>query len=151
MALPGHRPGAAPREVACAGPLPGSGTRKLGCWALPFTAVGVQRAAALEFPSGPGPPGGTHCCRDVSLIASSRVAPSARAGPLGLTLDAAVTELRPTSHVSSESDVTASCLQHTALTAALCPCRRTRSLHGPCPVTTFGPKACMLQNPQTIM
>ncbi|XP_016072342.1 PREDICTED: NAD kinase isoform X1 [Miniopterus natalensis] len=29
--------------------------------------------------------------------------------------------------------------------------RRTRSLHGPCPVTTFGPKACMLQNPQTIM
>ncbi|KAL7978637.1 hypothetical protein Chor_010680 [Crotalus horridus] len=29
--------------------------------------------------------------------------------------------------------------------------RRTRSLHGPCPVTTFGPKACMLQNPQAIM
>ncbi|XP_038233068.1 NAD kinase isoform X1 [Dermochelys coriacea] len=29
--------------------------------------------------------------------------------------------------------------------------RRTRSLHGPCPVTTFGPKACMLQNPKTIM
>ncbi|KAG8505525.1 NAD kinase, partial [Galemys pyrenaicus] len=29
--------------------------------------------------------------------------------------------------------------------------RRTRSLHGPCPVTTFGPKACVLQNPQTIM
>ncbi|XP_025067369.1 NAD kinase isoform X2 [Alligator sinensis] len=28
---------------------------------------------------------------------------------------------------------------------------RTRSLHGPCPVTTFGPKACMLQNPKTIM
>ncbi|XP_033084595.1 NAD kinase isoform X3 [Trachypithecus francoisi] len=28
---------------------------------------------------------------------------------------------------------------------------RTRSLHGPCPVTTFGPKACVLQNPQTIM
>lgn len=24
-------------------------------------------------------------------------------------------------------------------------------LHGPCPVTTFGPKACVLQNPQTIM
>lgn len=31
------------------------------------------------------------------------------------------------------------------------PCRRTRSLHGPCPVTTFGPKACVLQNPQTVM
>ncbi|XP_063561199.1 NAD kinase isoform X2 [Gorilla gorilla gorilla] len=29
--------------------------------------------------------------------------------------------------------------------------RRTRSLHGPCPVTTFGPKACVLQNPQTII
>ncbi|XP_053775946.1 NAD kinase isoform X1 [Desmodus rotundus] len=29
--------------------------------------------------------------------------------------------------------------------------RRTRSLHGPCPVTTFGPKACVLQNPQTVM
>ncbi|XP_055984419.1 NAD kinase isoform X1 [Sorex fumeus] len=29
--------------------------------------------------------------------------------------------------------------------------RRTRSLHGPCPVTTFGPKACVLQNPQAIM
>ncbi|KAM4871617.1 NAD kinase isoform 1-T4 [Thomomys bottae] len=29
--------------------------------------------------------------------------------------------------------------------------RRTRSLHGPSPVTTFGPKACVLQNPQTIM
>ncbi|XP_006885998.1 PREDICTED: NAD kinase [Elephantulus edwardii] len=29
--------------------------------------------------------------------------------------------------------------------------RRTRSLHGPCPVTTFGPKACVLSNPQTIM
>ncbi|MEE6483876.1 hypothetical protein FKM82_013681 [Ascaphus truei] len=29
--------------------------------------------------------------------------------------------------------------------------RRTRSMHGPCPVTTFGPKACMLQNPKTIM
>uniref|UniRef100_A0A8D0F047 NAD(+) kinase n=1 Tax=Strix occidentalis caurina TaxID=311401 RepID=A0A8D0F047_STROC len=29
--------------------------------------------------------------------------------------------------------------------------RRTRSLHGPCPVTTFGPKACMLQNPKTII
>lgn len=34
---------------------------------------------------------------------------------------------------------------------ALSPHRRTRSLHGPCPVTTFGPKACVLQNPQTIM
>lgn len=32
-----------------------------------------------------------------------------------------------------------------------CASRRTRSLHGPCPVTTFGPKACMLQNPKTIM
>ncbi|KAB0399481.1 hypothetical protein E2I00_015793, partial [Balaenoptera physalus] len=31
------------------------------------------------------------------------------------------------------------------------PRERTRSLHGPCPVTTFGPKACVLQNPQTIM
>ncbi|KAM4015157.1 NAD kinase isoform 2-T4 [Anomaloglossus baeobatrachus] len=29
--------------------------------------------------------------------------------------------------------------------------RRTRSMHGPCPVTTFGPKACMLQNPKAIM
>ncbi|XP_069466263.1 NAD kinase isoform X2 [Ambystoma mexicanum] len=29
--------------------------------------------------------------------------------------------------------------------------RRTRSMHGPCPVTTFGPKACVLQNPKTIM
>ncbi|XP_037002818.2 NAD kinase isoform X3 [Artibeus jamaicensis] len=29
--------------------------------------------------------------------------------------------------------------------------RRTRSLHGPCPVTTFGPKARVLQNPQTVM
>ncbi|XP_038602325.1 NAD kinase isoform X1 [Tachyglossus aculeatus] len=29
--------------------------------------------------------------------------------------------------------------------------RRTRSLHGPSPVTTFGPKACMLQNPKSIM
>ncbi|KAB1267711.1 NAD kinase [Camelus dromedarius] len=29
--------------------------------------------------------------------------------------------------------------------------RRTCSLHEPCPVTTFGPKACVLQNPQTIM
>lgn len=29
--------------------------------------------------------------------------------------------------------------------------RRTRSMHGPCPVTTFGPKACMLQNPKGIM
>ncbi|XP_048206041.1 NAD kinase [Perognathus longimembris pacificus] len=29
--------------------------------------------------------------------------------------------------------------------------RRTRSLHGPSPVTTFGPKACVLPNPQTIM
>lgn len=29
--------------------------------------------------------------------------------------------------------------------------RRTQSLHGPSPVTTFGPKACMLQNPQAVM
>ncbi|KAK6472320.1 NAD kinase isoform X1 [Huso huso] len=28
---------------------------------------------------------------------------------------------------------------------------RTRSLHGPSPVTKFGPKACMLQNPKAIM
>ncbi|XP_066546769.1 NAD kinase isoform X2 [Amia ocellicauda] len=29
--------------------------------------------------------------------------------------------------------------------------RRTRSLHGPSPVTKFGPKACMLQNPKAVM
>ncbi|KAM8830187.1 NAD kinase isoform 1-T1 [Synchiropus picturatus] len=29
--------------------------------------------------------------------------------------------------------------------------RRTKSLHGPSPVTTFGPKACMLKNPQAVM
>ncbi|MBN3282746.1 NADK kinase, partial [Polyodon spathula] len=29
--------------------------------------------------------------------------------------------------------------------------QRTRSLHGPSPVTKFGPKACMLQNPKAIM
>ncbi|XP_042347138.1 NAD kinase isoform X1 [Plectropomus leopardus] len=29
--------------------------------------------------------------------------------------------------------------------------KRTQSLHGPSPVTTFGPKACMLQNPHTVM
>ncbi|KAM8864235.1 NAD kinase isoform 1-T1 [Spinachia spinachia] len=29
--------------------------------------------------------------------------------------------------------------------------RRPQSLHGPSPVTKFGPKACMLQNPHTIM
>uniref|UniRef100_A0A8C5LEY8 NAD(+) kinase n=1 Tax=Jaculus jaculus TaxID=51337 RepID=A0A8C5LEY8_JACJA len=29
--------------------------------------------------------------------------------------------------------------------------RRTRSLHGPCPVTTFGPKACVLQSSHTVM
>ncbi|KAF1390774.1 hypothetical protein PFLUV_G00061540 [Perca fluviatilis] len=29
--------------------------------------------------------------------------------------------------------------------------RRPQSLHGPSPVTTFGPKACMLQNPHTVM
>ncbi|XP_061112752.1 NAD kinase isoform X3 [Conger conger] len=28
---------------------------------------------------------------------------------------------------------------------------RTQSLHGPSPVTTFGPKACMLQNPKAVM
>uniref|UniRef100_A0A3B4BEQ2 NAD(+) kinase n=1 Tax=Periophthalmus magnuspinnatus TaxID=409849 RepID=A0A3B4BEQ2_9GOBI len=37
----------------------------------------------------------------------------------------------------------------------LCVClrvfRRTQWLHGPSPVTTFGPKACMLQNPQAVM
>uniref|UniRef100_A0A8C5E3K5 NAD(+) kinase n=1 Tax=Gouania willdenowi TaxID=441366 RepID=A0A8C5E3K5_GOUWI len=31
------------------------------------------------------------------------------------------------------------------------PRMRTQSLHGPSPVTTFGPKACMLQNPHTVM
>ncbi|CAG01748.1 unnamed protein product, partial [Tetraodon nigroviridis] len=29
--------------------------------------------------------------------------------------------------------------------------RRTQSLHGPSPVTTFGPKACMLQVPQAVI
>uniref|UniRef100_A0A8C6LCM7 NAD(+) kinase n=1 Tax=Nothobranchius furzeri TaxID=105023 RepID=A0A8C6LCM7_NOTFU len=29
--------------------------------------------------------------------------------------------------------------------------RRNQSLHGPSPVTTFGPKACMLQNPHAVM
>uniref|UniRef100_A0A8C3A427 NAD(+) kinase n=1 Tax=Cyclopterus lumpus TaxID=8103 RepID=A0A8C3A427_CYCLU len=29
--------------------------------------------------------------------------------------------------------------------------QRPQSLHGPSPVTTFGPKACMLQNPHTVM
>ncbi|XP_024915211.1 NAD kinase isoform X1 [Cynoglossus semilaevis] len=29
--------------------------------------------------------------------------------------------------------------------------RRNQSLHGPSPVTTFGPKACMLQNPNAVM
>ncbi|KAI7789921.1 NAD kinase [Triplophysa rosa] len=29
--------------------------------------------------------------------------------------------------------------------------RRTQSLHGPSPVTTFGPKACMLRNPKAVM
>uniref|UniRef100_A0A8C6U8H4 NAD(+) kinase n=1 Tax=Neogobius melanostomus TaxID=47308 RepID=A0A8C6U8H4_9GOBI len=33
----------------------------------------------------------------------------------------------------------------------VCVRRRTQWLHGPSPVTTFGPKACMLQNPQAIM
>ncbi|KAL1269206.1 hypothetical protein QQF64_031495, partial [Cirrhinus molitorella] len=28
---------------------------------------------------------------------------------------------------------------------------RTQSLHGPSPVTTFGPKACMLRNPKAVM
>uniref|UniRef100_A0AAY5EQ20 NAD(+) kinase n=1 Tax=Electrophorus electricus TaxID=8005 RepID=A0AAY5EQ20_ELEEL len=28
---------------------------------------------------------------------------------------------------------------------------RTQSLHGPSPVTTFGPKACMLKNPKAVM
>ncbi|CAL9703602.1 unnamed protein product [Knipowitschia caucasica] len=36
--------------------------------------------------------------------------------------------------------------------SASCPeYRRTQWLHGPSPVTTFGPKACMLQNPQAVM
>lgn len=36
--------------------------------------------------------------------------------------------------------------------SACCPeYRRTQWLHGPSPVTTFGPKACMLQNPQAVM
>uniref|UniRef100_A0A672KCJ7 NAD(+) kinase n=1 Tax=Sinocyclocheilus grahami TaxID=75366 RepID=A0A672KCJ7_SINGR len=30
-------------------------------------------------------------------------------------------------------------------------CARTQSLHGPSPVTTFGPKACMLKNPKAVM
>uniref|UniRef100_A0A8C1JI60 NAD(+) kinase n=1 Tax=Cyprinus carpio TaxID=7962 RepID=A0A8C1JI60_CYPCA len=29
--------------------------------------------------------------------------------------------------------------------------KRTQSLHGPSPVTTFGPKACMLKNPKAVM
>ncbi|KAF5907246.1 NAD kinase isoform X1, partial [Clarias magur] len=29
--------------------------------------------------------------------------------------------------------------------------RRTQSLHGPSPVTTFGPKACMMKNPKAVM
>ncbi|XP_028850491.1 NAD kinase isoform X1 [Denticeps clupeoides] len=29
--------------------------------------------------------------------------------------------------------------------------RRSQSLHGPSPVTTFGPKACMMKNPKAIM
>uniref|UniRef100_A0A671UDI5 NAD(+) kinase n=1 Tax=Sparus aurata TaxID=8175 RepID=A0A671UDI5_SPAAU len=33
----------------------------------------------------------------------------------------------------------------------LCCRKRTQSLHGPSPVTTFGPKACMLQNPHAVM
>uniref|UniRef100_A0A4W5KSM0 NAD(+) kinase n=1 Tax=Hucho hucho TaxID=62062 RepID=A0A4W5KSM0_9TELE len=32
-----------------------------------------------------------------------------------------------------------------------CFCVRNQSLHGPSPVTTFGPKACMLQNPHAVM
>uniref|UniRef100_A0A8D3DQW8 NAD(+) kinase n=1 Tax=Scophthalmus maximus TaxID=52904 RepID=A0A8D3DQW8_SCOMX len=34
---------------------------------------------------------------------------------------------------------------------ALSVLERTQSLHGPSPVTTFGPKACMLQNPHAVM
>lgn len=35
--------------------------------------------------------------------------------------------------------------------ATACDYRRNQSLHGPSPVTTFGPKACMLQNPHAVM
>uniref|UniRef100_A0A673GGR2 NAD(+) kinase n=1 Tax=Sinocyclocheilus rhinocerous TaxID=307959 RepID=A0A673GGR2_9TELE len=35
--------------------------------------------------------------------------------------------------------------------AASPPRVRTQSLHGPSPVTTFGPKACMLKNPKAVM
>uniref|UniRef100_A0A674DNU6 NAD(+) kinase n=1 Tax=Salmo trutta TaxID=8032 RepID=A0A674DNU6_SALTR len=31
------------------------------------------------------------------------------------------------------------------------PAQKNQSLHGPSPVTTFGPKACMLQNPHAVM
>uniref|UniRef100_A0A8D3CF92 NAD(+) kinase n=1 Tax=Scophthalmus maximus TaxID=52904 RepID=A0A8D3CF92_SCOMX len=39
----------------------------------------------------------------------------------------------------------------TLLFAIICETQRTQSLHGPSPVTTFGPKACMLQNPHAVM
>uniref|UniRef100_A0AAY5L5X9 NAD(+) kinase n=2 Tax=Esox lucius TaxID=8010 RepID=A0AAY5L5X9_ESOLU len=40
--------------------------------------------------------------------------------------------------------------EHVFLSVIYC-FRRNQSLHGPSPVTTFGPKACMLQNPQAVM
>ncbi|XP_042618891.1 NAD kinase isoform X2 [Cyprinus carpio] len=47
------------------------------------------------------------------------------------------------------------CHQHPALPSSgktrLSLSRRTQSLHGPSPVTTFGPKACMLKNPKAVM
>lgn len=52
---------------------------------------------------------------------------------------------------SLESDGPRSAHRGLLTGCVLSPRRRTRSLHGPCPVTTFGPKACVLQNPQTIM
>ncbi|XP_071752502.1 NAD kinase isoform X3 [Centroberyx gerrardi] len=39
----------------------------------------------------------------------------------------------------------------TSSAGSSCEYRRTQSLHGPSPVTTFGPKACMLQNPHAVM
>ncbi|TNN48921.1 NAD kinase [Liparis tanakae] len=41
--------------------------------------------------------------------------------------------------------------QSTSAASSSCDYRRPQSLHGPSPVTTFGPKACMLQNPHTVM
>ncbi|CAM9124389.1 unnamed protein product, partial [Lampetra planeri] len=39
----------------------------------------------------------------------------------------------------------------TSSASSLSDYRRTQSLHGPSPVTKFGPKACILQNPHTVM